>query len=57
MKSSFVSGWKMPERMFPATSRPLPAVVKVTVELDQAMSPATRKASSSFQIQVLGALW
>ena len=57
MKSSLVSGWKMPERMFPATSRPLPAVVNSRVELDQAMSPATRKASSSFQAQVLGAFW
>ena len=53
---SFADGWKMPERMFPATSSPLPVgLLTRTAEPDQASRHATPKAASSFQIQVFGA--
>ena len=56
MNSSAVSGCRMPERIFPATLRPFPAVSLITiVELDQASRHAAAKASSNFMIQVFGA--
>ena len=56
LNSSFVSGCRMPERMFPATLRPFPAVSLITtVELDHASRHAAAKASSNFMIQVFGA--
>ena len=53
---SFADGWKMPERMFLATSSPLPVgLLTRTAEADHASRQATIKAASSCQIQVLGA--
>ncbi len=46
----------MPERMFLATSSPLPVgLLTRTAEADHASRQATIKAASSCQIQVLGA--
>ena len=53
---SFAEGWKMPERMLPATSNPLPVgLLTLTAEPDHASRHAMPKAASIFQIQVFGA--
>ena len=53
---SFADGWKMPERMFPATSSPFPVgLLTRTAEPDQASRHATQNAASSCQSHVLGA--
>ena len=56
VNSSFVEGWKMPERMFPATSSPLPVgLLTFTAVPDQARRQATTKAASSCHTHVFGA--
>ena len=52
----FADGWKMPERMFPATARPLPVGLLTRTALpDHASRHATMNAARSCRIHVFGA--
>ena len=56
VKRSFPDGWKMPERMFPATARPLPVGLLTRTALpDHASRHATMNAARSCRIHVFGA--
>ena len=55
LKSSFVSGWKMPDRMFAAIFAPLWVVPAVSTAVPLHMSSAmTTRATLSSKIQGLG---